>query len=137
MKIPLLIVALAVVAGLVHVPVAYAIPSMSPSQSFNIYARMLVQARHNAFNSTSRHRHHHQLRSNQQLHTVLQILAILHVSSYNNNNNSSQQLHTVLQILAILHVSSYNNSNSRPVRLQTVHKFFYFALMQKLELEID
>jgi hypothetical protein len=64
---------------------------------------MLVQARHNAFNSHTkplRHRHLHQFSSSQQLHTVLQILAILHVSSYN---------------------------NSRPGRLKTVHNFFYFA----------
>jgi hypothetical protein len=107
---------------------------------------MLVQARHNAFNNhnkPSRNRRRHQFSSSPQLHSVLQILAILHVSSCNNNNSSSSspQLHSVLQILAILHVSSYNNNNSRPVHLQTVHNFFYFVLIQKPELnnmlEID
>jgi hypothetical protein len=83
---------------------------------------MLVQARHNAFNShnkPSRHRRHYQFSSSQQLHSVPQILTILHVcSNYNNNNN-----------------------NSKPVLLPTVRNFSFILRLSEPELnnilEID
>jgi hypothetical protein len=81
---------------------------------------MLVQARHNAFNShnkPSRHRRHYQFSSSQQLHSVPQILTILHVCS------------------------NYNNNNSKPVLLQTVRNFSFILRLSEPELnnilEID